>query len=278
MLWWRKWQLRSKHARTRLAAVRTLGRLRDPAALKALAEALRDRTTKVRVAAADALAGIGDVRAVNLLSGALKSSNVEVRAAAAVGLGRTGSLRSVEPLVACLEDRDSGVRKAAAGALERRRWKPATSRQELLHALAQCNAERIVKAGEAATGPLIDALRDGGAEVRKMAADLLGRVGSPEAAKALVLLTRNSSVAHDAVAALEGLLSARAAEVPDDALRAAAQISNVSQFIGDTHTRRGRAQRDGEHMAERRTVDCSRVQELARAELASRGATGLQGA
>ena len=275
MLWWRKRQLKSKHARTRLAAVRKLGGLRDPAALKALAEALRDRTTKVRVAAAEALAGIGDVRAVNLLSGALKSSNVEVRAAAAVGLGRTGSPRSVEPLVACLEDPDSGVRKAAAGALERRRWKPATSRQELLYALAQCDVERIAKAGEAATGPLLDALRDGDAELRKMAAGVLGRVGSPEAVKALVLLTRDSSVAQDAVAALEGLLNARAAEIADDALWAAAKIDNVSQFVGVTHTRRGHRPRDEEDLSERRTVDCSRVQDLARAELASRGTIGF---
>jgi hypothetical protein len=166
------------------------------------------------------------------------------------------------------------VRKAAAGALERRRWKAVTSRQELLYALAQCDVERIAKAGEAATGPLLDALRDGDAELRKMAAGVLGRVGTPEAARALVLLTRDSSVAQDAVTALEGLLSARAAEIADDALWAAAQIDNVSQFVGDTRTRRGRAQRDEEHMSERRTVDCSRVHELARTELASRGAIG----
>jgi HEAT repeat protein len=78
--------LNSEYRELRLCAVWTLGRVKDPRAVKALIDALQHKDTIVRVKAAEAL-------------------------------GETRDPKAVEPLIAVLNDKEDTFREAAAKSL-----------------------------------------------------------------------------------------------------------------------------------------------------------------
>lgn len=153
----------------RLAAVNSLGALQDPAAIAALAKALREDTdARVREAAAWALGEIDDNRAVPHLLEALKSERAtKVRVKIVEALNQIDDPAAVSGVAAVLKDPSAEVRRAAVDAL-----------------------------GEfedhSATAALIGLIRDEDLEVRRKVAEALGQMEDANAVDALTAMVRDS--------------------------------------------------------------------------------------
>jgi HEAT repeat protein len=191
----------------RKAAAQALGRIGDARALEPLLAALQDPDPAERGCAAEALGRIGNARAVGWLIAALKDGDFETRRAAGFALqrigapavepliglltgadvsmrqsaadvlGRTGDGHAMEPLIAALADDSSRVRQAASRALENLGWKPENDRTGAAYWAAQGQWEQCVAIGLPAAEPLIVALKNPHAEVRRAAARALDSIG-----------------------------------------------------------------------------------------------------
>jgi HEAT repeat protein/beta-lactamase regulating signal transducer with metallopeptidase domain len=197
----------------RLAAVNSLGGLQDPAAITALAKALKEDTdARVREAAAWALGEIDDNRAVPHLldalkterspkvrvkileslnqiddpsaiggvSGALKDPSAEVRRAAVEALGEFGDAAVIPALASMIRDEDVQVRRNVAEALG------SLEETSTIDALKEMTRDRDAEVRASAIEGLaqhesmsllpifVAALKDSSAHVREHAADALG--------------------------------------------------------------------------------------------------------
>jgi HEAT repeat protein len=150
-------------------------------AVPPLIDALQDphMTLRGRSGAAEALGGIGDARAVEALLPLLDDREISVRRAAAQALGRLGDTRAAEPLVSALADHDADMRTAAAEALQQLAWRPEGTAAGAAYWVATHQWDEAVRA--AAVEPLIMALQDPDASVRKPAAEALGKLGDARA-------------------------------------------------------------------------------------------------
>jgi HEAT repeat protein len=288
-------------------AVEALGVIRDPRAVDPLVAALRDKKGRDdRRVVVQALGQIGDARATEPLLAALSvgdSVSNEIvqalgqikdaraieplarelrnpynprpwRTAAAQTLAQIGDPRAIAPLFAVLQDRDPQVRGAAADALRKLGWTPQDTAQEATYAVATGNFSKVVALGASAVEPLIAALQTNrdNPEWRKHAAGALAQIGDPRAVEPLVTLARDPNCAAVAVEKLEYLLKAlayygRQAEVGP--LQVAAHLTGVT-----TYEQVFAGYDDGDNKKYTReavAVDCSEVQQLARAELTRRG-------
>jgi HEAT repeat protein len=253
MLWWTLRQLRSREWETRERAAQRLGKLRQPRALKALIAALEDEDAEVAYAAADAIGAIGDRRAVEPLLALLMKPNPGRRPSAArhaldlVDPGWEGSdqgRQAVVVLSAALRDPDATVRRDAVeslymvggGALALEpllatalQDEVATIRTEAWDSLAVLDGIRGVPAPQ----PLIAALHDQSADVRKSAVRVLRRIHDarsvPDLAAALSdddqFVVREAAQALVAIggAASVGPLISALSDDDQDTVREAAQ-------------------------------------------------------
>ncbi len=224
----------------RTAAAAKLGRLGDPRALGPLLRTLQDRNPDVRLAAAKALAGIGRP-AVGPLVQALHQQEARVREVAAWALGRIRDARVVQPLIRALSDEDVRVREAAAHALA---WlfSSVTSalgdrddqiRTSTMAVIGKLGNPRVLRfLSKAARDPdedvrqaalgahhrfyvlLFSALEAPDAQVRRSAAEALGRLGDPRAVRPLgkALGDEEPDVRRTAAEALGKLADPRAVE------------------------------------------------------------------
>lgn len=141
------------------------------AALPALADALKHTDAEVHHTAAEALGRIRDPRAVQPLIDALPT----VGAVAASALGSIGDPRALGPLVSILKHRSLFLRLAVERALDRidSGWAHSPAAAEAVPA--------IIKAF----------LECPDWEVRRAAADALGKIGDPRAVEALLLAQKD---------------------------------------------------------------------------------------
>lgn len=163
---------------------------KEAAAVPGLLDALTDDDRRIRVAAAKALGEIGDPTAVApLLHILIDDSDSDLRWAATGALGRIGQV-ALPGLLAALRDDNWKVRRSAAEAL----WSMAEPQAvpALLEALADRNdvvrqavGGALESLGESAVPALIEMLRTGDRQASQAAADLLNRIGTPEARSAL---------------------------------------------------------------------------------------------
>ena len=180
--------------------------------IKGLLKALDyEKSASLRRAAADALGELQDTQAVEPLLAAMDDSEVEVRQAAIKALGRIGDLRAVVPLLGALESKVMPLRSAAADALESIGGDPAVQAR---CAIVKQDWPRVESFGPQAVEPLIAALRDGEADTRRMAVEILGRVGDRKAVEPLCATLRDShwAVRQAAVRALAALGDSKAVE------------------------------------------------------------------
>jgi len=202
--------LKDDTLRARIWAIERLGQLRDSRAIELLMAALKDSYLHmVRSKAAEGLGLLGDARAVEPLIAALRDQEEIVRRGAAEALGKLGDARAVEPLIAALSDSHASVRREAAEALGlladvravgsvvaafrddhedvRRSATRSLGQIWQLPDLIQLGssdgivrlraAEALGKLGDArAVEPLITALRDDHAGVRRSATRALGQI------------------------------------------------------------------------------------------------------
>jgi HEAT repeat protein/lysophospholipase L1-like esterase len=179
----------------RRAAAKSLGELKDPAAVPALYRALADSSENVRWAAAEALSTLPqDARiALDPLIAALRSGDAYVRGFAAWALGQLGP--SAAPALPALltalreETRNRGV---VAQALASLGPQAAAALPALIEMLTSTEAQRRANGAHAlgrlgpvaaaSVPPLTQALRDADPHVRTEAARALGRIGKADAA------------------------------------------------------------------------------------------------
>lgn len=102
---------------TRVAAIKSLGVLKERAPVDLLIRSLSDEHGNVRVAAVRALAIRGDQASVISLTAALHDPEWYVRAAAARSLGKMRGRIPIDELVEAVNDEDESVRAAAVWAL-----------------------------------------------------------------------------------------------------------------------------------------------------------------
>lgn len=133
----------------RAEAALALGRIADPAAVKALVAALGDLDSRVSSFARDGIEAVGPP-AVNALSQALKSSNEAVRASAAWALGGIGDSAALADIHPALTDPAYQVRIAAAQGLG-----ASSNPQSVPMLVAMLNDSNGFVAG-AASGSLVD--------------------------------------------------------------------------------------------------------------------------
>ncbi len=179
----------------RRSALFGFGRLGGRRASDFVALALADEDTEVQVVAAQVLGRIRDEN--GLASGepelvlALNSDLSQVRQAAARALGQTGSARAVDPLRELLVSEDVGVAMAAVEALGH--LSPGHLSGILEGAVTHRDSEVVKAALRAladshdpeAVAPILKALTHSAWDVRKLAAELLGGLGSSHGAQAL---------------------------------------------------------------------------------------------
>jgi HEAT repeat protein len=233
---------------TRVTAIATLGRLRDPRGVPVVIGALGDKDERVRMESAKTLAVLKDPGAVDPLIAALKDPDSDVRfeAAAALGVYREG--RSLAPLTALLNDKDARVSAAAAESLARMNDPRATNLlvgylgnpDWRLRARAAQVLMRVPEASARAVTPLVVALRDRDLVVRYYAAEALVTVGGPAVPQLVALFSGGTftereraarvlaRIGHPAVGALSTVAQDKAAS-PE--LKAAS--AHVLGLIGD---------------------------------------------
>lgn len=169
----------------RATSADSLGRLKAPAAVDPLVERLRrEKRPFVRKIIVGALGCIGDARALEPLVDRLnRDKDREVRAAAATALGALGDRAAEDPLAKRIADKDAFIRREAIRALG------------ILHAVGA--VDRIIQRLES----------DAEADVRRHAAEALGKIGDRSALAALTAALRDQDpyVALAAEAALADL-------------------------------------------------------------------------
>ncbi len=112
--------LRSKDLSTRVHAAKVLRKRKDPAAVGALIQALReDEHLQVRAIVAEALGKTADSRGVEPLIQAMMDEESSVRQMAAYALGILGDATALEALTKATEDESWFVRSAARSSIKR---------------------------------------------------------------------------------------------------------------------------------------------------------------
>lgn len=149
--------LRNREEISRPAVARILGKIMDARGIDPLAEAMADPNPALAKEARDAL--------VKVLVAALKDSSVEVRLKAAKLLQDVPDASAVDPLIGALRDKDGNVRQRAGIALG--------------------------KIGQPAKESLVGLLRDPDPEMRRTAAEQLGKIRDPETMEALLAALRD---------------------------------------------------------------------------------------
>jgi len=253
-----------EYAGVPMDAAAALGRLADPQAVEPLIAALEDGIWCVRDAAVKALGQIGDERAMEPLIAALSSNNLGLRKAAAWSLGQIGDVGAVEPLVPLLKEWRGHVCQAAAEALDRLGWQPDTREKEAAFWAAMGAWDLCVEIGAPAVQPLLAALEDQDWQVRKAAAEALGKIGDGRAVAPLVAALHEGGVVSIAATEALGKIGApavgpllaafrgrewRTPQATDQVLRqlGAAAVEPLVAALGDRdgHVRCSAAQRLG---------------------------------
>lgn len=199
----------------RIAAVHTLGEIGAPAAMEWLIHILESGDEMLQLEAARALAHRGE-EGYKALREALQHDDFMVRRAAAYGLGEIDAIWARELLEkTAREDSQWIVRSAAITVLSEQEQKakptpppppPIPWDMGWLITWAAEQGEGV-GIGDAVFGPLLRALAEGPALIRRAAAQTLGWVGRPEHANALrsALNDPEPDVAQMALRALEEL-------------------------------------------------------------------------
>lgn len=187
-------------AQHRLHAAWQLGEREDGDAVGALLTTLEDEDPALRGMSAWALGEIKDASALPYLIAAIEDDDSKAREMAIRAIGEIDDPRVVDPLIAAARFADDEHRAAAVRALGDLDWS-ADAREALEAALADSStvvrkaavfafAESGHYAG--ATDVLIPLLNDDDANVRALAAESLGVVGSPAAIDALIVASRDN--------------------------------------------------------------------------------------
>jgi hypothetical protein len=187
-----------------------LGSLGTLATLPLIA-ALNHRKTAVRLGAIEALGTIRDQRSLKPLIFLLDhDKNTEVRWVAAIALGCLGNPDAINPLIRALKDPDRYVRYGAAQALKTLSWVPGNETDRAYYCIALQDWTETARIGAAATGPLIETLRDRDATTRVQIVELLSGIGDAGAQRACEMVLKDP----DSTVRWKATLAAKKCGVP----------------------------------------------------------------
>lgn len=145
----------------RQEAITALGRIGDHhRSFLPLSKFLQDPHKGIRRRAILAIGELGDARAVSLLRNILEDPDAMIRKSAVEALKHIPDHRRIELLVDRLEDPNLDIRFLAASALEDLRWKPLTTQEEILYAIAKRNWESPLLSSPEAVDSLLHVLVD----------------------------------------------------------------------------------------------------------------------
>jgi HEAT repeat protein len=146
----------------------------------------------VRIGAIEALGDIKSPRSVEpLLQTLANDKSNEVRWVAALALGEIGDIRAIPALVRALSEEDRYVRYGSAKALEQIGWSAETDQESAYYYIALQDWDAVKKMGNAATGPLIDMLKEQHPNIRTQIVEILGSIGSIEAKRSCERVLRD---------------------------------------------------------------------------------------
>lgn len=201
----------------RLAAVNAVRDIGDREALPTLRLLVdRDRDVSIRVAAAQALGTLGDQESLPSLIAALRAAETPepVRDAALEAVETIGSDAAVKALVELLEVGATGPSRRARVLAALGRFKAKAAVGTMVGALGdpspevrKAAAEALGKIGqlEGVAGPLRELLADGAVEVRKAAIRALGSLSDREAIPALLAASNVEETRFEAIQALAAM-------------------------------------------------------------------------
>lgn len=195
--------LNDPDVQVRREAARVIGSTHDPAALDALAAATRDPDPVVRRAAIEAVGGIKGDRVVTILLALAATKDPADRSQAAALLGQAGDARAADTLRALLKDPDPMVREKAVTAF----------------------AAIKLPDGADKSGPLVTAVKDDDALVRRAAVAALGGASSASPASPA------SSASPGVVEALSSALADADDAVRVEALTALARSGKAGDIL-----------------------------------------------
>ncbi|MDP6380223.1 MAG: HEAT repeat domain-containing protein, partial [Phycisphaerae bacterium] len=231
--------LKDNRFEVRREAAEALGKIKNTRAIEALIASLEDTQSSVQANSAQALAGFKDPRCTEPLLEALNDEAPEVRYWAVRGVAPLKDDRCFEPLVEALKDENAEVRQAAveglamlgADAIE-----PLI--MEALHEkdpiVMEVIAKAFVRIGTPAVEALLEALADDNWQVRRAAAEALGRIGDTRATKPLVNImeVKDNNVRPVAIQALGRIKEAGAAGAVVEVLGDQLQDVSTGAFVG----------------------------------------------
>jgi len=177
--------LSSRDPKIQTDAAAVLARI-GPAAMEPLVNALKTKNRTLRLGAISALAEIRDALAFDALVATTQDTSNEIRWQACIALGEMGDLRAVPSLLETLRDKDKYVRYASALSLEKIGYCPKTDEERAYVLAGMQDWENLTGLNAAAVPATQNLLSDSDPEVRRRAAEVLGAVGSSDAAPALV--------------------------------------------------------------------------------------------
>jgi HEAT repeat protein len=173
--------LNDSDARVRAVAAWASGEIKDPRMVKPLIAMLKDTDANVRMSAARSLGEIKDPRAIEPLIETFKDTEANVRTNATWGLGQIKSTDAVAHLIVALQETDAQVQQSAAAALV---MIGPTAVEPLIASLKDKDSQfqqrivaTLVSMGASADEPLVAALNATDPDVRRIAADVLGKAG-----------------------------------------------------------------------------------------------------
>ena len=285
-LWWTIRLLKSQDAVLRRIAADKLGKSKNPKVIEPLIASLDDADSIVRSKATEALVKIGD-SAVGQLIVTLKSSDSKiqpevarilgeignphavesliallykykenyVREEAAKALAKIGDVRAIEPLVSTFSSSNVLIRDEAAKALTALGYEPINETQKAIILIAYQKWDEIVKLGDSAVDPLIDALRYSDTS---NAARTLGKIGDVRAIKPLIYCAYNRN-SQTAINSLQKILEFEVEKIQVTVLNEILNLKNVYMS------------KSNPNCSSETVLDCSLARQLARQELIRRG-------
>jgi hypothetical protein len=167
--------------------------------------------TVVRLGAIEALGTIRDQRSLKPLVFLLEHDrNAEVRFVAAIALGSLGIHDAIESLTRALKDPDRYVRYGAAQALMTLSWEPRNDTDRAYYTIALEDWTETARLEAAATGPLIESLKDHDAASRVKIVELLSGISDSRAHRACERLLKDP----DSTVRWKATLAAKKCGVP----------------------------------------------------------------
>lgn len=161
----------------------------------------------------DQLPAIGSP-AVDAILAAMRTGTPRVRREAVTALGKIGDTRALGALQDLLNDADPEISQWAAWALEQYAWERLEPQQLVRVSIQLEKWNTVIDLGMTAVGVLLELLRMPEFNKRQEALQALGRIGGPQAVRALTkfMKDRDESIRYAASRAVAGIINPKSTD------------------------------------------------------------------